>query len=124
MHSTMPIWGMLSCNMLFSASHGYSRLLAAEQWSQMLLDCSLLLLSFGLMNRIMLLAVPHWHPQALLLPAPAGGQLCYDSVTTLQVLLPPGTACRGTGQPGDPEPLLHFSHPPLQGQAPGAARST
>jgi len=46
-----------------------------------------------------------------------GGIVCYDPLTTIQRIVPvKDLPCEGTGEIGDPRPLLHFSHPPLTGK--------
>jgi len=48
-----------------------------------------------------------------------GGGVCYDPVTTVQQLVPiKDFPCEGTGAIDDSRPMLHFTHPPLQGKAP------
>lgn len=44
-----------------------------------------------------------------------GGGVCYDPHTTLQMLVDV-SRCTGAGRP-DAAPMLHFSHPPLQGSS-------
>ncbi len=49
---------------------------------------------------------------------PAGRPLCYDPQTLLQTLVPRGSACTGSGAAGDPRPMAHYTHDPLQGFVP------
>ena len=45
--------------------------------------------------------------------------MCYEPATTLQTLVPPeGYPCVGTMEASDARPMLHFTHPPLEGKVP------
>jgi hypothetical protein len=47
------------------------------------------------------------------------GYVCYEPTTTLQTLVSPDAyPCVGTMDAGDTNPMLHFTHPPLEGKVP------
>ena len=46
-----------------------------------------------------------------------GRSVCYDAVSTVQRLISnEDLPCEGTGAVDDTRPMLHFTHPPLQGK--------
>lgn len=48
-----------------------------------------------------------------------GGYVCYDPTTTLQTLVSPDEfPCVDTLESGGSSPMLHFTHPPLEGKVP------
>mmetsp|Transcript_12949 Transcript_12949/g.24667 ORF Transcript_12949/g.24667 Transcript_12949/m.24667 type:complete len:335 (-) Transcript_12949:666-1670(-) len=53
----------------------------------------------------------------IILSSSIGGSVCYDPVTTLQTLVPNNEfPCKGTMNEGDTRPMLHYTHPPLEGK--------